>query len=906
MTIPNYSRRAATFSASINAHHQRSITGQTGPSATALFHASFPQPDDVDEDDNDEEAPDKKPSLAPEETRSEVLISSGDPTKSAPLPSEGVPDDNYAVSTKKSQINNTTPTLPSDVSKAHEISQKKSLSRSNSASLTDPSHVKASGSAQIQHYPIVTDSRKDISGALEGDSRSGPTKEVGIISQHDGADPSPVSSNGAQRTSTIAESALAGNAANSTTSLIPHQVEGSAPTVLDLEPEVSPEVLPIPGPSGLVRFDVPDTSATIQGLSRPNVLPTGRRKSWRPIRRGKSHPGQILKVEKMLVRVDSTLQELPPDYNENDSLKMESRTVDKWREFIVVCRESAEADADFSIQMYKTRVIPAVEKSHFSTRASHEISLVRKTTNVNLYSSLDKTLVIWVPWKTGTRIFILRTGSYASAVEWYTFIRSSLGWKRPSHLEIAVPDLSVTLSIQDPFEEFETTRDAALAGEANDAAIIKTMEAENAVAAKIIQRCMEMLTKIPEWADVLQTWLQHEKMGLAWRRYDRLEWVHGANEQRMYGTIAMQKSHDLELRPKQHYPTTVPLQEGSHMEEPPPLEGFLVRLTSQKGHVRRFGKMFFKRLYFSTNDQYLCYCRPALASPPPPPKLNLTKDLKIPSVRQIINHTPVIFSVDPYPISQGEIEWLRHGTSQSKKKHDLEAYKEAERKVQTMLKAEGYINLSHVIRVQNVQRGITPADENVGEGPDVDFHQSVPDSNLDDGKTRQFDDHKTFELVLKNDLVIRLQAYDEATKKVWMDGLNKLIRYWKARLASDMNAYKAIRRLNLERLQIDEEMEAMLGQFADKWEVTRAEASPQLFNMCGISCCRTITVSKLSLKEIYHAQANLPTDVRSLISKTKTTFNLLALRRDTLSWTAAYIPWRVARIHWERDSPYPA
>lgn len=843
MTVPNYSRRAATFSASIDVRHSRSITGQNGPSASALFHASFPQPDDVDEDDIDEDAPDENANLASEELHSEAAMTGGGPTKSARLPSKGKLDDKHAVPTNMPHRNSTAPSVPPMVSGARNIPQKRPVSGSNTMSLPDPSYVTALESAEIIQYPTATDSGKGTRGGLEEDLGPRSSPDLAMISQHDGAHPSSMPSNATQRTSTTAESALAGNAANSTTSLIPHQVDGSAPTVLDRGAQDSPNIHPIPGPSGLVRFDVPGNSATSQGLSRPNLLQASRRRSWRQIRRGKSHPGEILKIEKMLVRVDSTLQELPSDYNENDSLKTESRTVDKWREFIVVCRESAEDNADFSIQMYKTRVIPAIEKSHFPTRASHEISLVRKNTNVNFYSSLDKTLVIWVPWKAGTRIYILRTRSYASAVEWYTFIRSSLGWRRPSNLEIYVPDLSVTLSIQDPFGEFEATRDAALAGEANDAAIIKTMEAEKAMAGNIIDRCMEMLTDIPEWAHVLETWLQHEKMGLAWKRYDRLEWVHGANEQRMYGTIAMQKSHDLELRPKQHYPTNVLLQDGSHMEEPPPLEGFLVRLTSQKGHVRRFGKMFFKRLYFSTNDQYLCYCRPALASPPPPPTFNLTKDFKIPSAQQIINHTPVIFSVNPYPVSQGGIEWLRHGTSQTKQKHDFEAYKEAERKDQTMLKAEGYINLSHVIRVQNVQRGISPADQNVGEGPEVDFHQSVPDSNLDDGKTNRFDDHKTFEMVLKNGLVIRLQAYDEATKKEWMDGLDKLIRYWKARLASDMNVYKAIRRLNLKRLEIDEEMEAMLGQFAEKWEVTRAEASPQLFNMCGISCCRTITVS---------------------------------------------------------------
>ena len=44
-------------------------------------------------------------------------------------------------------------------------------------------------------------------------------------------------------------------------------------------------------------------------------------------------------------------------------------------------------------------------------------------------------------------------------------------------------------------------------------------------------------------------------------------------------------------------------------------------------------------------------------------------------------------------------------------------------------------------------------------------------------------------------------------------------------------------------MNIDEEAEAYIGQFARKWEVTQSYASPQLYNMCGIACCRSIHMS---------------------------------------------------------------
>lgn len=655
------------------------------------------------------------------------------------------------------------------------------------------------------------------------------------------AGPSPFGTN--QQSSVAGDSLPPGD---STASLIPFDQKNAINT--QLSAEATSVLPPVPVSPGMVRFNIPTDGADERAHTKSESAQPVHRRSWRQLRRGRKHPGEIVKMEKMLVRVDSTMQQLPIDYNENDSLKTESRVVDKWREFVVVCRESTEDDSDFSIQMYKSRVIPAIEKTRLSKRAAHEIALIPKSTRVNLYSSLDKTLVIWVPWKGGTRIYILRTRSAANAVEWYTFLRTSLGWKRPSDLQVYVPDLNVTLQLEDPFSDLEATRAAA---ETDEMAIGKSLDVERAVANTIIKRCMKMLEDFPQWESVLDAWLKNERMGLAWKRYDRLEWVYGANEQRMYGSIAMQKSYDLELRPKYHYPTTVKSENGAPEEEPPPVEGFLIRLTSQKGRFKRLGKMFFKRLYFSTHNQFLCYCRPAKALPPPPPKLTIGGDLKIPTARHIINHTPLVYAIDPYPTSHGEVSWLKHGNVSTRKKHDEEAYIEAERKDNTLLQADGYINLSHVMRVRNVRRGSSPADVNLDQGPDVDFHESVSDTPRDDGKTDQFDDDRTFELVMKNSLVIRLQAYNDETKKEWMTSLEKLVHYWKARLADDMNALKMIRQLNLQTLGIDEEMESELGQFAEKWEVTRAEASPQLFNMCGISCCRAITVcaSILSIRD---------------------------------------------------------
>ena len=637
---------------------------------------------------------------------------------------------------------------------------------------------------------------------------------------------------------------------NSTDALIPHGTAGtsSGPSPIlaakdsSQDRQTSGEPRQEATAGGMVRFNLADESERRDKQKSTGSKRLAPQRSWRRLRKDQSHPGEILKMEKMLVRVDSTMQELPLDYDENDSLKTSARIVEKWREFVVVCRESTTDDAQFSIQLYKTRVIPSKEETRVQKRSTHEIPLARKTTHVNLYSSLDKTVVIWVPWKAGTMMYILRTHSSASAVEWYTFIRRSLGEHRVTSLQVNVPDLSVTLQLDNPFGELEASISAAGENTLDETAMKKTMEAEKAAAKTIIQRSLKMLENNPEWSSVLEAWLRKEKVGLAWKRYDRLEWVYGANEQKMYGTLAMQRTHELELRPKDHYLTSIKPKGEEATDEPAPIEGFLVRLTSQKGTVRRLGKMYFKRLYFTTHNHFLCYCRPAKAQPPPPPKLSLSGNAKVPSASEIVQNTPLIYAVNPYPSKDGEIEWLHQGSSASRKRHDEDAYKEAERNTNSMLQAEGYINISHIVRVQNAQRGNSVADENIGHGEDVDFHEEVEDTRRDDGKTDHFDDDRTFELVMKNELVIRLQAFNETTKKEWIHRLRKLVRYWKARLAADVDLYKAVRGQNLKQLDVDEESEAYIGQFGSKWEVTRSVASPKLFNMCGLSCCRVITV----------------------------------------------------------------
>jgi hypothetical protein len=66
--------------------------------------------------------------------------------------------------------------------------------------------------------------------------------------------------------------------------------------------------------------------------------------------------GLVVKMERMLVRVDKAGSDVPDDFDENGDQKIDSRVKDKWREYMVVCRQSISEEADFVLQFYKTRV----------------------------------------------------------------------------------------------------------------------------------------------------------------------------------------------------------------------------------------------------------------------------------------------------------------------------------------------------------------------------------------------------------------------------------------------------------------------------------------------------------------------------------------------------------------------
>ncbi|QDS71171.1 hypothetical protein FKW77_010106 [Venturia effusa] len=851
----NYSSKTATFHAGDNVSQRRSVTGLDGQ---PIIH-SFPQPEDTD--------------VEPEENRAEEEQEQEEEVRQTPTPAVPVPPvanldgDASPASSTRAVINQEgildAPVPLTGTESEAEASTSRAAQPSRHEGLLSPS----SYSSQ------KTDTRmsKRVFGSPEDHAKS--ERSIYVDAPEFQISSSPESQQVPVRTSTISSthqavsssgSVLAGDDA-STSALILHAAKTGAEDEAGAATEHGPatslqqvpstndgvnggtgeSLLPRQKKGGRVNFDFPEESRRAELKSRVGNHLDLKRPLRRVLRRRTEMEGRILKMERMLVRVDITKQhKLPEDFDENSGEGVITQTLEKWREFMVVCRQASKAEgSDFVLQIYKTRVIPAIENSKTRKKPAREIPLGKGHARVNLYSSLDKTVVLWVPDKRGTKIGYLRARTISEGVEWFTFLRGILGVVRATELLVSVPDLRVNLRLEDPFKGLDGPG-MADENEDEDTIARKAAAKEQVVARRIVKDCLTMLKDSPLYSDVIDSWSSEHPIGLAWKKYDRLEWIHGVNERKMYGSMAMIRTHDLELRPKLHYATTAQTRKGKDLQEPVPVEGFLVRMTSQRGAHQRLGRRFNKKLYFHTHDQYLFFSQPSKADPPPPPRFNSGQDEGVPGTDDMVDHVPLIYAVNPYPVKDGKITWLAASEGQANKlHHNADALDEYRRNINNLGNSEGVINLCNVKKIRKVHPEAQISDLPATYNSDSEVEGNAENDQDDDDESGDDVYAKSFEIVLKNGLLIRLQAYDKQTKKEWKQRLRALVKYWRNRHSGDIELLKDVRKRNLEQLQIDEETEAVVGQFARKWEVTKSVASAELYNMCGISCCRAIHIS---------------------------------------------------------------
>jgi hypothetical protein len=379
----------------------RRLSGLDGPSASALFQHSFPQPEDASPVDDDNEL------VPPGESNGVATASSANGDAAAPStngaasgPSIRVPgpsDDKSAVTAGDDEsVFVDAPSEPDEDMRADSDEETPEFDPSRPLTTRRRSSTRSFQTASSQVTDVHTD--EDPERDLDLDKNQQPQhqdqasslqvptgQEEGASQKAQGARPASTaeSSNGAASMSATGEPSVD---VVSTTSLLRKADVNKAQAQPDVDSkppsrgilarakskrksqlDTSEDSPPITGVRrtvtrtksnlrNLVKFELPEDSKRAElHLKAKAAQMTLQRASTR-LWRQKMQDGLVVKMERMLVRVDEAGKEVPEDFDENGSQKIDSRVKDKWREYMVVCRQSISDEADFVLQMYKTRV----------------------------------------------------------------------------------------------------------------------------------------------------------------------------------------------------------------------------------------------------------------------------------------------------------------------------------------------------------------------------------------------------------------------------------------------------------------------------------------------------------------------------------------------------------------------
>lgn len=560
--------------------------------------------------------------------------------------------------------------------------------------------------------------------------------------------------------------------------------------------------------------------------------------SSRKVLKSKQH-GELVMVEKMLVMLQKTDHEcLPESFNELDSC--DSRVIDRWKEYIVVVRNTGDHEHPILLQFYKSRHVEKVQKER-SSNSSLDVKLSRDF-GVNLYSSLDKTLALWCndsgKKSHGTNIYFLRTRSTHTALQWLAFFSGIIGVNPTNELKIGVPDLNVVVHMDLSFEEYLKITEQAMKDEK-----LVTLDHLKSVASSpsvfrehILRIILDHLMQIESLKQqIIERWIDPEiKIGLAWRRYDRLEWAFTSDDIFIQTSWAMLQTYDIEVHPKLPQCRTVVI-DGTQVDEPPAIEGFLSRITTWTGDKK---KSFFKRQYWHTNDNLLFYTRPIRALPPHPSLSVGHLDMRDESqVKKFTKNLPLYYEAAPFETDdEGNVRWL-DGDLENFQIHDQAAANEIYRRVSTISRCDGVIDLCRVVSI----RACTEASHDVG------LQNRTTLSDLGGQNLRQSTvmPEVDFELVFgdeeeENTPIVRLRAANAVCRDLWVNRLQLLAAYWKAKSIGDRRRVIKQRQKNLTILHIDEDEEPMIGEKTSKWETDQGVADPYVYNVSIYSLGKSI------------------------------------------------------------------
>ncbi|TYJ58455.1 hypothetical protein B9479_000662 [Cryptococcus floricola] len=322
--------------------------------------------------------------------------------------------------------------------------------------------------------------------------------------------------------------------------------------------------------------------------------------------------GEVILRDRMLVRVGYHRENNITVFDETAQRRNPCQRLDVFEEYIVVWRKG-------QVEFYQDWKVPLRERMVGTKRLCFVIPLLPHRTSISVFNPDDLTLALTtsveklhleierllrisdtskvsvlkdrikqssqVQWlqgrRKGTQIFLFKLSERSRALDWYWELFRDLGGELPDRFDIFAPSLSTHVRFRVPQGE-----------EADETALFNRYNRD-----RVIKTCWEALNKDNSIDELLKE-RENEKreeidLELVWKGVDgALDWVaYGSTVEGLKRPWAMlaglarvqANGRELQLRPAKHQPKSLKLEDGTWLDEPAGVEGYLVRHRPASG-----------------------------------------------------------------------------------------------------------------------------------------------------------------------------------------------------------------------------------------------------------------------------------------------------------------------------------
>lgn len=540
----------------------------------------------------------------------------------------------------------------------------------------------------------------------------------------------------------------------------------------------------------------------------------------------KYRAGEVVRVDKMLVLVKVAATKMNAAFTENEPC--DSRVAERWRELHVVLRRTDDVTKPLVVQLYE---ISLFDEATTTSKPETTIPLSSLVTAL-FYSRLDKTISLWVDGEK-PMVYIFACKDHVTAVTWLYFVGQFVSDNWDPAFQISIPDLGIALVVM--LTDVALLKLAKKPDEMEVKELAKGYRVQkNPLFEHLNKAIVSSLGNEPDLASQFRSW--QEENPNPWfchKLYDRLEWATDSG-----GLLAMEhqllkRSYVLEYRQASHLAPICTNKAGQILHEPPPVEGFLSRISSVSGHGYSLYRTFNRALYFYSHRGLLFYTKYYRGTP------------STVSNRQFHdrNGSSIAVEHNPFPLDANEhISWLHEDFAE----HDSEAQRDFERRVLQVIKAEGVVDMA---RVQSIQ---TMPFEQIRRTHKV-LLASLWYSNPSLATVREIVD-SCFTIEMDTGEQIRLQAPSRDSRDEWVDRLRATAEYWSAKNDEILFRLKDQSRKNRACHKIGEYIDSNATEEMDCGELHNSFADPQLHNIEPLAMTHCVSMyGHLFLKTKMHA-----------------------------------------------------